>query len=74
MKDQKAVLIKCIKNDRPAFVISGTDICAVETMQAYYEIARKKGCSEEFLKDMILVIEEMKQFQKEEPELVRIPD
>ena len=74
MKDQKAVLHKCIKNDRPAFVISGTDECAIETMQAYYEIAKSKGCKQEFLEDMQLVIEEMKVFQDHEPELVRLPD
>ena len=39
MKDQKAILNKCLINDWPAFVIAGTDICAVETMEAYYEIA-----------------------------------
>jgi hypothetical protein len=74
MKDQKAILIKCLKKDRPAFVISGTDICAVETMEAYYEIAKKKGCTDSFLEDMKLVIDEMKQFQKEEAELIRLPD
>lgn len=74
MKDQKALLHKCLKNDIPAFVISGTDICAVETLIAYYKIAKEKGCSTTFLEDMKLVIDEMKQFQKEESEDVRIPD
>lgn len=74
MKDQKAVLHKCLRNDWPAFVIAGTDICAIETMKAYYEIAKQKGCNEAFLDDMQLVIAEMKQFQEEENELVRVPD
>ena len=74
MKDQKAILNKCLINDWPAFVIAGTDICAVETMEAYYEIAKKKGCSRHFLDDMKLVIEELKVFQKEEPEHIKIPD
>ncbi len=74
MKDQKAILHKCLRNDWPAFVISGTDICAIETMEAYYEIAKTKGCSEAFLKDMKLVIDEMKQFQTEEPDHVKVPD
>ena len=74
MKDQRAILNKCLRNDWPAFVISGTDVCAVETMEAYYEIAQAKGCHPDFLEDMKLVIAEMKQFQAEEPEHVRIPD
>ncbi len=74
MKDQKAILHKCLRNDWPAFVISGTDICAVEAMEGYLEVARKKGCSQEFLEDMQLVIDEMRQFQKEEPEHIKVPD
>lgn len=74
MKDQKAIVIKCIKKDYPAFVIAGTDPCAVETMQCYYEIAQKKGCSQAFLDDMKEVIEEMALFQKEQPETLKIPD
>ncbi|MBR8537879.1 hypothetical protein KDU71_20070 [Carboxylicivirga sediminis] len=74
MKDQKAILHKCLRNDWPAFVIAGTDICAIETMEAYLEIAKTKGCSQAFLDDMQLVIDEMKHFQQEEPEHIKIPD
>ncbi len=74
MKDQRAILNKCVKNDYPAFVIAGTDTCAVEVVKAYLKIAKKKGCSEEFLKDMELVIEEMEIFHEQEPELIRLPD
>lgn len=74
MKDQKAILHKCLRNDWPAFVIAGTDVCAIEAMEAYLEIAKTKGCSKEFLDDMQLVIDEMRQFQQEEPEHIKIPD
>ena len=74
MKDQKAIVIKCIKNDFPAFVIAGTDPCAIDTMQHYLKIAKEKGCSEEFLTDMQDVIDEMSLFQKEQPEAIKIPD
>ena len=74
MKDQKAIVIKCIKNDYPAFVIAGTDPCAVETMNHYLDVAKEKGCSETFLLDMKQVIEEMALFQKEQPEAIKIPD
>lgn len=74
MKDQKAIVIKCIKNDFPAFVIAGTDPCAVETMEFYLKVAKEKGCSEEFLTDMQDVIDEMALFQKEQPDTIKIPD
>lgn len=74
MKDQKRILHKCLLNDVPAFVIAGTDVCAVESMQCYYKIAKAKGCSKEFLEDLLLAIEDFKAFQKEEPETVRLPD
>lgn len=73
MKDQKAILIKCIKNDEPAFVIAGHDAFAVKTLQAYYNIAKENGADDDFLSDMQLVIDEMKLFQEQEPEKIRIP-
>lgn len=74
MKDQKAIVIKCIKKDYPAFVIAGTDPCAVETMQCYLKIAKEKGCSQVFLDDMQDVIDEMALFQKQQPDTIKIPD
>ncbi len=74
MKDQKAIVIKCIKKDYPAFVIAGTDPCAVETMEHYLKVAREKGCSEEFLADMQDVIDEMALFQEQQPETIKVPD
>ncbi len=73
MKDQKAILLKCIKNDEPAFVIAGHDIFALKTLEAYYNIAKENGAGDDFLKDMRLVIDEMQLFQKQEPEKVKIP-
>lgn len=74
MKDQKKLLNKCLVNDIPAFVICGTDICAIETMQAYYSIAQRNGCSKEFLEDLRLAIEDFKSFNAEEPDKVKLPD
>lgn len=73
MKDQKAILHKCILNDEPPFVIAGHDKFAVKTMEAYYNIASEGGAGKEFLDDMKLVLQEMKDFQKQEPEKVKIP-
>lgn len=73
MKDQKGILIKCIKNDVPAFVIAGHDFFAEPTLQAYYQVAKENGADAEFLKDMNLVVQEMKDFQQQEPDRIRIP-
>lgn len=73
MKDQKTIVIKCIKNDEPAFVIAGHDAFAIPVLEAYYNIAMKSGADPEYLKDMRLVVQEMKDFQEQEPEKVRIP-
>ena len=67
MKDPKRLLHKCLLEDIPAFVICGTDICSVQAMEAYYQIAVEKGCNSNFLEDL-------KAFQCEEPEKVKIPD
>lgn len=74
MKDQKRLLHKCLLEDIPAFVICGTDICSVQTMEAYYQIAVEKGCNSYFLEDLKLAIEDFKAFQSEEPEKIKIPD
>lgn len=74
MKDQKALLLKCIKQDIPAFVICGTDACAIEAIKEYANVAIEKGCNQEFINDMVLVIREFERFQEDEPEKVKIPD
>ena len=58
MKDQKRLLHKCLLEDIPAFVICGTDICSVQAMEAYYQIAVEKGCNSNFLEDLTLAIED----------------
>lgn len=72
MKDQRKLLNDCIKNDVPAVVFQGTDSCAVEILKAALEIYRKKGCSEEFIFDLELLIKEIIAFQSENPEQVKL--
>lgn len=74
MKDQRRLLHKCMHAEIPVFVLCGSDSCAIEALEEYYAIARKKGCSEAFLEDLQLLINDFKQFQAEEPEKVNIPD
>lgn len=63
MKDQLRLLRDCINNDRPAVVFQGDDFCAPEILEAAKEIYRKHGCSEEFLFDWQLLINEVKAYQ-----------
>lgn len=58
----------------PVFVLCGSDACAVESLREYYDIARRKGCSTEFLEDLNLLIRDFELFQQQEPEKVKLPD
>ena len=73
MKDQLRLLRDCINNDRPAVVFQGDDFCAPEILEAAKEIYRKHGCSEEFLFDWQLLINEVKAYQLESPATVKLP-
>lgn len=74
MKDQKQLLLKCQRNDIPVFVVCGSDVNSIETMEQYYIIAEKNGCSNEFLQDMKLAIEDFKAFRIQEPDKIKLPD
>ncbi len=70
MKDQLRLLRDCINNERPAVVFQGDDFCAPEILEAAKEIY---GCSEEFLFDWQLLINEVKAYQLESPATVKLP-
>ncbi len=74
MKDQHRLVCKCRMNDIPAFVLCGTDTCALQALREYYNIATEKGCSSEFLDDLEALINDFEQFQRTEPEKIKIPD
>ena len=74
MKDQHKILHKCLMEDIPAFVLTGKDICAIQTLKAYVQTATEKGCASEFIYDMALVIKEFERFQTEESNKVKLPD
>lgn len=72
MKDQIKLLRDCFYKDIPAVVFQGTDSCAPEILETAKEIYRSHGCSEEFLYDWLLLIDEVKAFQKENPLAVKL--
>lgn len=73
MKDQLRLLRDYINGDIPAVVFQGDDRCAPEILEAAKEIYRKSGCSEEFLYDWQLLIDEVKAYQRESPDTVKLP-
>lgn len=74
-KDQRKLLNKCVMNEIPVFVLTGTDACAMTALMAYAAQARAMGCNAEFIKDLETnVIPDFRDFQKEEGEKVKLPD
>ncbi|MDO5664452.1 MAG: hypothetical protein Q4G63_04235 [Bacteroidia bacterium] len=74
MKDQRKLVTKCLMNDIPAFVLCGTDVNALEALREYQRLAVENGCSNVFLDDLQLLINDFEAYQAEEPESVKIPD
>lgn len=73
MKDQVRLLRTCINNDIPAIVFQGDDKCAPQILEAALSIYKANGCSPEFLYDFQLLINDVKAYQKESPDTVKIP-
>lgn len=74
-KDQRKLLNRCVLNEIPVFVLTGTDKCAMAALQAYAAEARKLGCDESFIEDLEgNVIPDFQAFQEQEPEKVKLPD
>ncbi|MDR0825264.1 MAG: hypothetical protein LBN74_09235 [Prevotella sp.] len=74
MKDQKALLFRCIKNDVPAMVFSGNDILFLPLLKQYYRDAEEAGCTREFLNDIKLRIEEFEKHIEMSPDTIKLPD
>ena len=74
-KDQRKLLNRCVMNEIPVFVLTGTDRCAMAALRAYAEAARQMGCSAEFVEDLECnVLPDFRDFQVQEPEKVKLPD
>ena len=74
-KDQRRLLNKCVENEIPVFVLTGTDACALTALHTYAAEARALGCSAEFIHDLVTnVIPDFEDFQRQEAEKVKVPD
>ena len=68
-KDQRKLLNRCVMNEIPVFVLTGTDQCALAALRAYAQEARRLGCNDDFIEDLEgNVLPDFKAFQEEEPE------
>jgi len=74
MKDQKALLFRCLHNDVPAMVFSGNDILFLPLLKRYYQDAKEAGCTQEFLDDILLRIEEFEKHTEMSPDTIKLPD
>jgi hypothetical protein len=72
MKDQKKIIAKALENEVPAFALIGTDEFALQTIEFYRFLTLGK-CSKEFSDDLLLLIQDFKDFRNQEPEKIRIP-
>lgn len=73
MKDQCKLLRSCINNDIPACVLQGDDSCMAEILEAALSIYKRHGCTIEFLYDFRLLINEVKAYQAENPNAIKLP-
>lgn len=74
-KDQRKLLNKCIMDEIPVFVLTGTDACALAALKAYEEEARRLNCKPSFIEDLQgNVFPDFRDFQMQEPDKVKLPD
>ncbi|MBQ8501564.1 MAG: hypothetical protein IJ494_04540 [Bacteroides sp.] len=74
-KDQRRLLNRCVENEIPVFVLTGTDRCALAALRAYAEEARRLGCTTDFIDDLEgNILPDFRDFQMQEPEKVKLPD
>ena len=74
-KDQRRLLNRCVENEIPVFVLTGTDRCAQAALKAYLEEAQRLGCSQAFIEDLQSnILPDFRDFQAQEPEKVKLPD
>lgn len=71
-KDQAAIVRKCLSNDEPVFALRGQDKCALPALERYFDECVRNGCKQEFLDDLLDIIEEFKVHQ--DSEVTKIPD
>ena len=74
-KDSKKLLIRCLTQEIPVFVLTGSDKCAMAALNAYLAEAKRLGCVPEFIKDLETnVLPGILMIFRTEPEKIKLPD
>lgn len=55
-------------------VFSGNDILFLPLLKRYYEDAKTAGCTQEFLDDILLRIQEFEKHIAMSPDTIKLPD
>lgn len=63
MKDQRNLLLKCVKKNIPTFILIGDDPLALNTLSYYRNQAQLSKCSMPFLYDLVLLIKDFNIYQ-----------
>ncbi len=75
IKDPKKLLIRCLAQEIPVFVLTGTDKCSLAALKAYLAEAKQLGCISEFINDLETnVLPDFSNFQEQEPDSLKLPD
>lgn len=74
MKDQRVLLKRCMQKEIPVMVLSGNDALAVDVVRFYLALAKKRGCSVEFIEDFEKVVRHYESHVLESPDTIKLPD
>jgi hypothetical protein len=69
------ILLECLENDEPFFILRAKDFFTLHTLVYYIEQVEKFGpTNPEFEEDVVERINDVKAWQAANPHLVRFPD
>lgn len=75
IRDQRAVVINCLRNEIPVFVLSGNDSCVLKALEAYRKEAERIGCSTDFLNEFDSeVLPDFMDYQADNASMVSLPN
>lgn len=57
-----------------ALVLCAKDLAVLPALEAYHKACIELGCSDEHIESVGLLLERVKQYQLDHPELIKIPD
>lgn len=75
VRDQRAVVMNCLRNEIPVFVLRGNDSCVMKALEAYRKEAERIGCSVDFLNEFDSeVLPDFRDYQADNASMVSLPN